>query len=267
MEPISQSPITVVGLLSKIPLDAFAASWIPFVARAPAGSQLLAIDDHLATVPDSRANVRVVHHAKSLGIGEAIQTAIWSTETPLIFFVGPATTTKHAANFLERIDKADLVVGCRHVGAIPMLVHVRDLAAKILSRILLGYSPPARLGWPGWAGSHRRVAARRFFGVTLSDPESGVLLARREIFERIPIQSKGEFAWVEILAKANHLGCLLDEVAIDDSVSPPLHFAADARRVFQNPDFGPVEISSNFVEARRTMPRYFDEQNVEAQVQ
>ena len=67
-------------------------------------------------------------------------------------------------------------------------------------------------------------------------------LARRSIFERMPIQSGGPFVQIEILAKANHMSCLFAEELV--AWSPPsipesaaISFGHDARLVFRDPVF------------------------------
>ena len=111
--------------------------------------------------------------------------------------------------------------------------------------MLLSYSPRPL---PGWLGARRRLGgllARVLFGVRHHDPACPFRLLRRDILARIPLQSKGPFAHVELLAKANFLGHLMgEEIPID--VRPPAYrgdagsYLADGRRVFNNPDFGPA---------------------------
>ena len=88
------------------------------------------------------------------------------------------------------------------------------------------------------------------FGVRNRDVLCPYRLIRREIFARIPIQSNGPFAHIEILAKANFLGCIMaEDVALGDvgrpvkaepRDGPGEHFFKDCRRVFDRPDFGPI---------------------------
>ena len=58
--------------------------------------------------------------------------------------------------------------------------------------------------------------ARILFGLRYHDVACPFRLFRRDILARIPIQSDGPFAHVELLAKANFLGCLMgEEVPLD----------------------------------------------------
>jgi hypothetical protein len=81
--------------------------------------------------------------------------------------------------------------------------------------------------------------------------DSKFKLFRKKIFERIPIQSTGDFVHAEILAKANFLSCPMAEVAIAERPGPfraqleppsPVSLGKELRRVFFNPDFGPAMI-------------------------
>jgi hypothetical protein len=239
--PIRTAPLSVVFLATTPePIGPFMAAWLRFVEKAAAGSQLLVIADHLKEDLTPHARLRVVHHTRPMGVGGSLQTALWSAETPLVFFV-PADgsfASDQTGAFLEHIDSADMVVGCRRAGPTPMLVSACDAARSVVGRIFLGHFSQPRLGWPGASGWRLRWAARRLFGVPLADPDSGVLLARREIFGRIPIQSEGRFAFVELIAKANHLGCLLDEVSVEAHPAEAARFGRDAWRLFRDPDFG-----------------------------
>ena len=251
MDSIRQSPVSVL-CIRPTAFDACMAALQPFIAKCPAGSQLIVVTD------DNRfnsGNVRVVHQIHPLTYGALLQTALWSADTPLVLIVpgDESVAPKDIKEFFERIDGSDIVVGCRQIGQTPALVRAGDLLRRIMARIFLGYSPAPRLGWSGWRGWPVRWLADHVFGVPLADPMCGVLLARREIFDRIPIQSAGPFAHVEIVAKANHLGCLLDEVALAGGADRPAPFAADAWRLLHWPDFGPPQVACDF--AKRTLAR------------
>jgi hypothetical protein len=123
---------------------------------------------------------------------------------------------------------------------------------RLLVRVFIGVSLPAAPCWLGASGWLRRRVARWCFGVRLHDPECAFRLFRRSIFQRIPIQTDGEFAQVEILAKANFLGKLMDQVRVEHRPRPdgrplapdglrdrPLR---DARRVLHAADFGPAHL-------------------------
>jgi hypothetical protein len=232
----------VLFALNGEPSQAHVAAWLAFVEASAGGSQLLVIDDGSPQHLSPHAKLRVIHHTEPMGLGASLQTSLWSLTTPLVLFVAPQShfTPEHAGPFLEHIDNADLVVGCRRAGTTPALVFTWDLFRSVLARVFLGNPAQPRLAWPGWRGWRRRWAARRLFGVPLTDPESGVLMARRDAITHIPIQSIGPFCWIELIAKANHLGCLLDEMAIEGQSRPSVCWLRDAWRVFRRPEFFPA---------------------------
>lgn len=238
MDPIRSAPVTIV-LPSASREDV--AAWATYLAQCPAGSQILAVVD--APLTEVPPQVRVVQHTQPLGIGGCLQTAIWLLETPLVLLVGGGECRpRHAKAMFEEIDNVDLVAACRDIGPPPPPVMIWDLTRMLMARIFLGYFPEPRIGWPGWGDWPRRWTARRLFGVPLHDPCGGLILARSELIRRMPIQSRGSFAWVEIAAKANHLGKLMCEVKAEReperSPLPPDPFASDAWRLFHQPDFG-----------------------------
>jgi hypothetical protein len=105
-------------------------------------------------------------------------------------------------------------------------------------------------GWLGWKRHLGRLLVRVFFGVRNQDVGCPFRLIRREIFARMPIQSKGTFVRAELLAKANFLGCLLgEEVPLGDRQRPtPLdnrrgdpasRVLKEGLRLLLNPKFAP----------------------------
>ncbi len=131
-----------------------------------------------------------------------------------------------------------------------MLWRAAGLLSRILCRVILSAAPPRLPGWLGWRGHAAGLLARVFFGVRNRDVLCPYRLARREIFARIPLQSDGPFVHVEILAKANFLGCTLSEdvplgdkdrpVKAEPRDGPGDNFLKDARRLFDRPYFGPI---------------------------
>ncbi len=82
-------------------------------------------------------------------------------------------------------------------------------------RIALGVTLQPLPGWLGWREHLYRLFCRVVFALRLQDMNCAFRLFRRDIFARIPIQSRGDFVHTEILAKANFLGCYMnDEVPL-----------------------------------------------------
>jgi len=116
--------------------------------------------------------------------------------------------------------------------------------------VILSAAPDPLPGWLGWRGHGAGLLARVFFGVRNRDVLCPYRLMRRDIFTRIPLQSNGPFVHVEILAKANFLGCILSEDAPLGAIDRPVKaetrdgpgedFFKEFRRVLDRPDFGPT---------------------------
>ena len=111
--------------------------------------------------------------------------------------------------FLKEIDQVDLVCGARESKA------------------------------RGWKWRQFFSVAYQLFGLWMQDPECPVRLYRKEMFERIPIQSKGAFAQIEILAKANFQSRLMTEVPIIGPDADPARTSQDFWKVLNSPNFGP----------------------------
>lgn len=238
LSPISKDPLTIVVVPGADGGGAFVRDWKAFADARAKGSGILLIDDGLGFDPPK--GVRVVRHPRSRGVGAAAATALAFVDTPLVLFLpanGP-TTPADAKAMLERIEGAEIVVGERTGGQIPLIVRMWDAVAGILSRILLGYAPKRRASWPGLGGWGARCLARVLFGVPVADPLSGIVLGRAASLRRFPLQSTGPFVWAEILAKMNHLVCVLDEVAVHGDFHDPGRISPDAARIFRDPDFG-----------------------------
>jgi hypothetical protein len=149
---------------------------------------------------------------------------------------------------LKMIDQVDLVVGYRTGGTPPPWRVLLDMFLAVTSRVLIGVPLGPRVAWLGSEGWGRRWTARWLFGLRVVDPECPFRLVRREVFERLPIQSGGSFAQVEMLAKANHLSCLFAEepvawTAPAEPMSDAISFGQDAWLVFRDPDFGPYPLT------------------------
>jgi hypothetical protein len=104
---------------------------------------------------------------------------------------------------------------------------------------------------------------RVVFGVRNQDVACPFRLVRREIFARMPVQSKGSFAHAEILAKANFLGCVLGEeitlgdrqrpILLDRRRSDPVGLVLrEGFRLFQNPKFNPPPVPQTKPKEERT---------------
>lgn len=211
-------------------------------------------------------HLTVLRHDAPRGEGAALRTGLAAARHPLIFYTmcDPAYRPDDLAKLLDRpfvvedpfphddappatgkeIDHVHLMSGFR--AGVPMPGYLRAVGWvwRILCRIVFSYGPTPLPGWLGWRRTFGAQLARTFFGVRYHDPTCPFRLLRRDILGRIPLQSDGPFAHVELLAKANFLGCVMGEEQSLD-VKPPAYRGdagaiwTDARRVFNHPDFGP----------------------------
>jgi len=148
------------------------------------------------------------------GIGAALRTGLATAKPhPLVGFAefAPDYDPEDLKNLLEVMDQVDLVSGSRLQRA---------------SRF-----------------SGRRLLERWVFGVRFADPACPFKLFRSKVFERIPLQSRGDFVHTEIIAKANFLGSLMTEVPVvchrPGKPAPDPFWKQDMKTVFYSPDFGP----------------------------
>jgi hypothetical protein len=119
-----------------------------------------------------------------------------------------------------------------------------------LMRVLFGLPIEMLPAWLGWKRHLRNGIGRILFGLRLHDAECAFRLFRRELFQRIPIQSDGSFVHIEILAKANFLGAVMSEVPVayrfdvggcdTETAQERRPRRQEAWRVFAHPDFGPT---------------------------
>src|SRR5262249_43820125 len=101
----------------------------------------------------------------------------------------------------------------------------------------------------GYPAHRHRFWVRLLFGVRLQDIDSKFKLLRRQVFDRFPIQSDGDFVHAEIIAKINFLGALMDELpiaakpgsyaAVAEPPPMPPPVATEMKRVFRRPVFLP----------------------------
>jgi glycosyltransferase involved in cell wall biosynthesis len=243
-------------------LESIVNAWLRELDRLDRPYEFILVDDAstdgtpsiLERLTPAKSVVSVLRHDTRHGFGAALRTGIAAARHPLVCYTAcdyqypPADLKK----LLGVIDSADIAVGVR-TGAVPAWLRRVGRVYRILVRIVLGIHREPLVGWRGWAEWRRAVRLRFLFGLRLADVSCAFKLFRRSVFDRLPIQSDGQFVHAEIMAKANFLGCLIGEVPIgrlggnfrgvDEQDPPGVSFAAEARRVFRNPTFTrpPVE--------------------------
>jgi glycosyltransferase involved in cell wall biosynthesis len=231
--------------------------------------EILIIDDAstdatnriLEGMVDRIGNLRVLKHTERRGYGAAIRTGLAAAQQPLIFYTGcdysyePADL-KVLLHHIEHTDpetgrKLEVVNGYRVAVPVSGWPKYASRIWRGFLRVAFGLQVPPRRGFLGESAHRYALLVRALFGVRVGDIDSKFKLFRKRIFERIPIQSDGDFVHAEILAKANFLGCLMDEAPIAARPSsftahaeppPPVSRGKELRRVFFRPNFGPANL-------------------------
>jgi hypothetical protein len=150
----------------------------------------------------------VVDDKASEGVGTALKIGLAVAQHPLLLTVPAGYTSSALPALLKEIDLVDIVCGVRQ-------------------------SKQA-----GWKRRQFFSKAYQLFGIMLQDPECGLKLYRREVFERLPIQSKGSFVQIEILAKASFQNRILTEAVVEGPATEPASVGSDFWKVLNNPNFG-----------------------------
>lgn len=236
--------------------------WLAFLAAHPPGGELIVVDDgstddtvtRVEQLADPR--LRVVRHATPQGEGAALRSGLGAAHNPLVFYTlchpdyRPADLTRLLEAPMDpsvggwQIDHVHLMSGYRAGVRMPLPLRVVGWVWRVVCVVLFAYAPPPLPGWLGWRRHFGRLLARVFFGLRAQDVSCPFRLMRRDILARMPVQSDGPFAHVELLAKANFLGHLMGEEVPIPVVPGPVRANVgqvwrEARRLFDRPDFGP----------------------------
>jgi hypothetical protein len=221
--PIADAPLSVLLLAddATIPAAETVAAWVAHLDGLAREYEILLVTAKDAgDLTGGSPRVQTLQ-ASSGGFGACLRRGLEAARHPLLLYTRCDGRARPAdlGKLLEWIDRADLVCGYR-----------ADAARGLKEHLFRGL-------------------VRAVFGVRLHDLAAPYLLARRSLFARIPVQSDGDFAHAEVLAKANFLGALMTEAAVTDCKpgSPALPGAPgpvfrEASRVFSDPDFGPAVV-------------------------
>jgi glycosyltransferase involved in cell wall biosynthesis len=257
---IAHEPISVLlpAYNQAAGLESIVGAWVRELDRLERPYELIVIDDAstdgtpsiLAKLSATKPGVSVVRHEERKGFGAALRTGLTLAKHPLLVYTAcdypyPPTDLK---KLLAVIDSSDVVVGVR-TGSVPGWLRWIGRVYRLVVRGVLGIHREPLAGWRGWSEWRRAVGLRMLFGLRFADVPCALKLFRRAVFDRLPIQSNGQFVHAEIMAKATFLGCLVGEVPIgrsggnfrgvEEPDPPGISFVAEARRVFRNPTFTP----------------------------
>jgi glycosyltransferase involved in cell wall biosynthesis len=146
------------------------------------------IADRLAASdPD---HIRVFHHRPNRGYAEALKTGFTSARHQLIFYTDSDNQfdVKELKNLLPLIENADLVCGFRIYRFDPLTRLILSWGFNLLVRII--------------------------FRINVRDVDCAFKLFRREVFDKVTIESKKFFVDAEVLAKAKYYGFRMVEVGV-----------------------------------------------------
>jgi glycosyltransferase involved in cell wall biosynthesis len=234
------------------------------LARRERGYEILVVDDGSTdgtaalaeALAAKRPQVRILRHETRRGEGAALRTGLAAARHPLL--LTGTCDRQYQPDDLPRlltdIDKVHVAVGYRVWQPVPLPLRLLGWLYRLFIRVALAHPLEPLPGWLGWGGWAAHVRARLCLGLRVHDVLCPFRLYRRAIFDRIPIQSDGPFAQVEVLAKANFLGYVMTETPVRhqppaaaskadaDAGAARRQAGADFRRVFSHPDFGPVTL-------------------------
>jgi hypothetical protein len=269
LPPIASQPLSVVLLAGGDAggVEGLLEAWTRHLDARGQEYELILADD-LGAAAEAAApltgrmpRLRVARGDGSHGEGAALRAALAEAKHPLLFYIlcQPEYRPEFLGLLLDRpatspgegkeIDHAHVMTGCRAAVRVPLGLRVLGWLWRAWSWLVFSYAPPRLPGWLGWRGRAGWLFARVLFGIRYHDVSCPVRLIRRDVFARIPIQSDGSFVHVEVLAKANFLGCLMaEEVPLPLAPRPYRRDLAllwrDCKRMLRQPDFGPAVLGA-----------------------
>jgi len=146
------------------------------------------IADDLAAA--DTAHVRVFHHQPNRGYAEALKTGFTNSRHQLIFYTDSDNQfdVREISNLLPLIEHADIVNGFRIYRFDPLTRLVVSWVFNLIVRIM--------------------------FRIKVRDVDCAFKLFRREVFDRVTIESKKFFVDAEVLAKARYFGFTMAEIGV-----------------------------------------------------
>ena len=261
LPPVAQEPLSVVLLADNdgAHLETVVADWVTYLNGLNRDYEIILVDDgssdgtaqQAAALTTRFQRVQLLRQEPRQGEGVALRLGLTAARHPLACYARcePRYRPADLRKMLDQIDKVHLIGAYRAGQPVPVFWRVVGGIGRLLGRIVLNYPTPALPGWLGWKRHAGRFLARLVFAVHNEDVGCPYRLLRREILEKMPLQARGPFVHVEMLAKATFLGHYLGEEILLGDRAHPFPFQerdeagdgvfADAWHLFNHPEFGP----------------------------
>ncbi|HSQ20447.1 MAG TPA: glycosyltransferase family 2 protein [Blastocatellia bacterium] len=162
--------------------------WEVLVVDDGSVDQTAQISDRLAS--EDPAHIRVFHHNPNRGYAEALKTGFTNARHQLIFYTDSDNQfdVREITSLLALIEEVDIVNGFR--------IYRFDAMTRLV------------LSW-GF-----NLLVRIIFRIKVRDIDCAFKLFRREVFDKVSIESKKFFVDAEVLAKASYFGFRMAEVGV-----------------------------------------------------
>jgi len=257
-------PDTAEGLTFILPvfdsektLGKVVAGWLPVLDSLRLPYELLIVNDGSLDGTQSQAEIlstrnnriRILSHPERKGFGACLRTALAESHHPIVFYTS-ADHGWHASDLPRMLKSLEIkdeftdkqvqvVNGHRRGTVLPAGRKRMNRLYRWFVRVVYGFWPEPPRGFLGVTESRFWWRCRLLFGLRLGDPSCKFKIFRRSVLDRIEIQSDGDFVHAELLAKANFLGCMIDEVVLNDREVPPPapNVSVDMWKVFNNAKF------------------------------
>lgn len=241
-------------------IDTAVGVWLDTLGKLGREFELIIVDDGssdgtpqlVEQLASLRSQVRLLRHESRKGFGACLRTALAESRHPLVFYTAldyPYTPTD-LGKMLERIGREEdvngrifrvlVVNGCRTGRPVPMFWRAVGWVYRAFMRFALGNPVAPVPSWLGFREHLRGWIAWLMFGNPMEDVGSAFKLFKREVFDRFPIQSDGDFVHTELIAKATFTTCMMDEVQLTASAAPvPPNWWREFWKLVRNAKFTP----------------------------
>jgi glycosyltransferase involved in cell wall biosynthesis len=182
-ENIEPAALKMLDVLKTLPFPKYEVIIVNDGSRDRTGE----VSDALAA---KYPEIRVIHHGTNLGYAQALRSGFTSAQSDLIFYTDSDNQfdVKELKNFIAPIEDYDMVCGFR----------------------IYRYDPFTRL-FLSWGFN---LMVRIIFRIRVRDIDCAFKLFRREIFNKVKIESQKFFVDAEILAKARHNKFSMTELGV-----------------------------------------------------